>query len=157
MLAAHGSLLLDGTLPEAAQAAVANESREEIVCAELRALARLSSTVGPFVQLERRTGETALRAERREREYERRWLEAETRLRIAIADGRQQAEIDRLRDEIRELRARARGGAATIRAALQPAALLRDQARQRIARTRGRGLRPPPFWAGARQAGQRAA
>ena len=156
MLAAHGSLLLDGTLHNAAQAAVANDAREDIVRAELRALGRLARTVRPFVRAARRTGEAATRALERERAYERRWLEAEARLRIAIAEGQQQATIDALRDEIRELRAKARGGPAAIEAALPPATVIREQARQRIARTRIRELKPQAFWAAARQAGARA-
>jgi len=91
MLAEHGSLLLDGTLPEKAQAAVANEAREEVIVAELKALNKLR-----------------------------------------------------------------RGGPARIRAALPRAQQVRTFARERIARTNLREIRPQVFWAAARRASTQA-
>jgi len=152
MIEQHGSLLLDGTLLEEAQAAVANEDREQILRMELRALARLRALAKPALQ----EAAGQLRAERQERAYERRWLEAEAKLRIAFAEGRKQAEIDALAGEVADLRARARGGAAVIRAALPPAELVRNQARERLAAMRVGDLQPQRFWAAARQAAKRA-
>jgi hypothetical protein len=65
MLAAHGSLLLDGTLHEKAQAAVSNDDREVVIRAELRALRQLQRTVAPFERAQRqqtRAGVAAIRA-----------------------------------------------------------------------------------------------
>jgi len=152
MIEDHGSILLDGTLQEKAEAAVANEHREEIIRAELRALGVRRRDVAPFV----RAGQQAVAAERAERDYERRWFEAEARLRIAIAEGRKQVEIDALRAEVSSLKAQARGGAATINAAIPPADAVREAARQRIAGTKVRDLRPDVFWSAARRAGQKA-
>lgn len=156
MLEEHGSILLDGTILEEAQAALSNDAREEVVRAELRALSRQRRAVAPFVQAERRRGADALAEERRERAYERRWLEAEAQLRIKIAEGAKQVEIDALRDEIRALRMKSRGAAAVIAAAIPPAAELRQHARQTIATMRIRDIRPAPFWSASRRAAQKA-
>jgi GNAT superfamily N-acetyltransferase len=152
MLQEHGSMLLDGTLAEIAQAAVANEDRDSIIRAELRALAQLKRTAAPFVA----AGKEEVTAERRERAYERRWIEAETKLRQAIAVGEKQVEIDRLQGEVRNLRQKARGGPAVINAAIPPDALIRENARARIARMTIRGIRPDLFWAASRRASQTA-
>lgn len=156
MIAEHGSLLLDGTIHEQARAAVANEERDAVIRAELRALNQLRRTVEPFVEQARAEGAAALGAERRERAYERRWLEAESKLRIAIAEGRKQEEIDALEAEVRNLRQKARGGPATIRAGIPPASVLRDVARARVRGTRIRALVPETFWSAARRASERA-
>lgn len=153
MLAEHGSLLLDGSLLEQAQAAIANEERDEIIRIEMRALGRLRRTVGPF---ERAAARRAKTEGDRERAYERRWLEAETRLRIAIAEGHKQVEIDALKADLQALRAQARGGAALINAAIPPANVLRDAARARIAGTRIRDINPRVFWSASRKAAQQA-
>lgn len=149
MMALNGSILLDGSLHEKAQAAVANELREQVVRTELRVLANLRATVRPHV-------EHAVRAAQRERSYERRWLEAEARLRIAIAEGRKQVEIDALRSEIENLKKKALGGPAAIAGAIPPQQVITNNARERIARTRIRDIRPQLFWSAARRAGQAA-
>ena len=150
MLAEHGSLLLDGTLHEAARTAISNEDREVVIRAELRALGQLRRMAKPFVQ----AGEQALAAERAERAYERRWLEAERKLAIALERGQAQARIDELRAEVRHLRQKARGGAATIRAAIPPDSAIRALAQQRIAGTKIRALKPQVFWSASRKAAQ---
>jgi hypothetical protein len=105
MLAAHGSLLLDGTLLEEAQAAVANEGREQVVREELKALNKLKRTVAPFVG---------------------------------------------------DVKAKARGGAATIRRATPSAESLRTAARDRIASMIVKDIRPAVFWSASRKAQQAA-
>jgi GNAT superfamily N-acetyltransferase len=54
MLSLHGSLLLDGTLPEAAQQAVANTERELVIRQELRALAKKRRELDPFIKQQQR-------------------------------------------------------------------------------------------------------
>jgi hypothetical protein len=152
MLVEHGSMLLDGTLPAEAQASTANEVREGVVRAELRALWDLQQTAAPFVA-------QARREEQAERDYERRWLEAEAKLRIAIAEGRKQVEIDRLEQQVQELKARARGGAAEVRSlsrGIPSQSAIRDAARTRIQATRIIDLEPARFWAASRRAAQQA-
>src|SRR5262247_2179094 len=156
MLQSHGSILLDGTLMEQAQAASANEERETVLRAELRALLDLQRTTQPFVRAEQRTAAEQRRQAERERAYERRWFEAEAKLRIAIAEGRKQVEIDRLEDEVDRLHALARGGPAAIRRQLPTRQQVQTFVTERIAKTRVRDLRPSAFWATARRAAQEA-
>lgn len=156
MIRAHGSLLLDGSVVEEAQLAAANEVREGVIRAELRALWDLERKTRPAVRQARAELREEIRDLERERDYERRWLEAEAKLRIAIAEGRKQAEVDRLEAEIAELKAKARGGAATIRAAIPSAQVIAQTAQRRIAATRVKDLNPAAFWSAARKAAARA-
>jgi hypothetical protein len=136
MLAAHPSILTDGALRDRARAAVANTDRDALIRAEIAAAVKHS--------------------ERAQRSYERRWLEAEAKLRIAHEKGYQQVVIDKLTKEVQELKAKARGGAAAIRRALPTAKQLQAAAEARVARTRIRDLRPAVFWSAARQAAKKA-
>lgn len=149
MLLEHGSLMLDGTIHERARAAVMNDYRDQVLRDELRALAELKRTVAPFEKAEASRGAA-------QSAYQARWLEAESRLKIAIAEGRKQAEIDQLTDEVRNLRRQARGGAATIRAALIPDAVLKQLVGDRVAAMPIAQLKPETFWAAARRNGTKA-
>lgn len=126
MLAEHGSMLLDGTLTEAAQAAVQNETRDAIIRAEIRALNRLRRTVKPFQQAERADADARVAGEK-----------AKT---AAVAG------------ELKAERARVRRGPETIRAGVPPVTAVLDAARARVAATRIRDLRPGVFWTAARRA-----
>lgn len=152
MLAENGSVLLDGTLREQAAAAIATEERAAVVRAEMRALNELRKIARPFVK----AGEEALAAEQAERAYERRWLEAEARLRVAIAEKRKQAEIDALRTEVARMRAKARGGAASLRNAIPNDETIRALALERVRAMKVRDLRPYQFWTAATKASRRA-
>lgn len=152
MIREFGSLLLDGSLAEAAQASIANEDRDAIIRAELRALNQLRRTAKPFVK----AGEEKLAAERRERAYERRWFEAEAKLREAIAAGKKQVIIDELENEVKNLRQKARGGAAVINAAIPPMEVINENAKARIAAMKIGSINPSIFWSASRRAGQQA-
>jgi GNAT superfamily N-acetyltransferase len=158
MLEEHGSILLDGTLMDHAQASVSNEDREMVIRKEMRALGQLRRRVAPFVEqgkrAERAAGAATQAASEKERAYERRWFEAEAKLRVAIATGEQQVIIDQLTDEVNNLRQKARGGAAIIRAGIPPANVLRDAARAAIGDTLIRDVKPERFWSASRRAGQ---
>lgn len=156
LMAEFGSILLDGTLHDQAQAAVANEDRDAIIRDELRALAKMRRQVQPFQQLERTRALEAATQQARERDYERRWFEAEAKLRIALAEGRKQAEIDDLRQQLRDLRAQARGGAAVIAAAIPSTEAIKAAAGDRIAQTRIGALKPATYWAAAQRFAQQA-
>jgi hypothetical protein len=156
MLAEHGSMMLDGSLHERAQAAVANDLREQAIRMELRALWDLKRKVEPFVrQVEREAKQTARDAER-ERDYERRWFEAETKLRIALVQGRAKEEIAQLESVISELRAKARGAGVEIRESIPTRQTLETVAGDRVYRTRVRDLKPGLFWTAAQHASQQA-
>lgn len=149
MFERNGNALLDGTLHEKAQAAVANEDRDLVIRAELRALGQLRRTVGPFVA-------EAEKAAGKERDYERRYLEAEAKLRIAIAEGYKQVEIDKLKADLADLKSKQRGGAATIRAAMPPADVLKAAADARINALRIGSIQPQAFWSASRRSAQMA-
>lgn len=152
----HGSMLSDGTLTAKAQLTMTDLDQERVLRDELRALGELRRTVEPFVQAEQATAAAQGAQADRERAYERRWLEAEAKLRIAIAEGRKQAEIDALAAEVSALKQQRRAGASTIRAALPSAETLRTIARERIGATTIRNLKPAAFWSAARRAGREA-
>lgn len=153
MVAQYGDLLLDGGLADARKAASANEERETVIRAELRALQALRRQVGPFA----RQAATAARTEERaERDYERAWFEAEAKLRIAIAEGRKQVEIDRLTKDVARLKNKTRGAAPAIRRGLPNATLLRDAARAKIGASTIEHIRPNVWFEAARRNGMRA-
>jgi hypothetical protein len=132
MIAQHGDTLLDGSIIDARQTAAASEDREILVRAELRALRDLQRQVSPHVG---QAVEQATREAQRERDYERRWFEAEAKLRIAIAEGRKQTEIDALRAEVKSLKAKAKRVAPAIIDGIPNAAALREAARIRVGAT----------------------
>lgn len=127
MLERHGSMLLDGTLAEKAQGALANDQREAIVREELRALGRLRRAVSPFVR--QATKELA-----------------------AAKDTK----IDELSGQVADLKAQARGGPAKINAALPPDDVVREAAKLAVAGMRVRDIKPNVYWAAARRASQKA-
>jgi Large polyvalent protein associated domain 22 len=149
MLQEHGSILLDGTLHEKAQAAALDESRDVVLRDELATLIKLKRQVSPFEQL-------AVKEQIDERIYERRWLEAEAKLRIAIAEGYKQVEIDKLKADVRNLKAAARSGPKAVRDALPKAAVLRELAQATVARMQVRALNPSIYWTAARRASDKA-
>lgn len=150
MLAEFGSVLLDGNLYERAKSAVANDRREAVIRAEIRALRQLERKAKPFIQ----AGEDALAAERRERAYERRWLEAEGKLMAAIARQSRQTEIDELRKEVRRLKAYVRGGARQMREGMPTEDAVRAAARKVIAGLPVKSIKPATYWVASRKASQ---
>lgn len=147
-----GDLILDGKLSDEAKAAVANDGREAIVRAEMRALGQLRRVAAPFVA----QGRENVRDEQRERAYERRWFAAEAKLKLAEQKAESKEAIEALRQEVIALRKRARGGPTTVRAGIPDDGLLRQTAIDRIGRTRLRDIKPQTFWVAARQASQKA-
>lgn len=145
MLEEEPPMMLDGSIHEAAQRAVANEMREAVLKDELRALAKKKADVRAFEQgVEKRM--------RAEANYERRWLEAEAKLRIAIAEGRKQVEIDELQRKVSAAKALARSGPATIRGAIPSSRVLADQAKASVAGTKVSDLNPMLYWSNMRRA-----
>ncbi len=100
MKAKHGDILVDGSLVDVAREAVQNDYRGDVLRAEHLALARKRAEVKPFV-------DQAVEEANKERAYERDWKEAEAQLRIAMAEGRKQAEIDKIKADVKRLRNKA--------------------------------------------------
>ena len=153
MVEQYGDLLLDGGLADARRAASANEEREIVIRAEIRALEALRRQVGPFA---REAARAATVDATKERDYERQWFEAEAKLRIAIAEGRKQVEIDRLTKEVARLKARTRGAVPAITRGIPNARLLRDAAQVKIGATTVENIRPRLWFEAARRNGQQA-
>lgn len=149
MLAEFGSIQLDGSLPDRARAAAAGPAREKVIRAEVAALSRMRAAVQPFERASKKQAES-------QAVYERRWFEAETKLRIAMAEGHKQVEIDALKRELSSLKAETRGGASTIRGGIPPTDVVQQHARDVIAGIKLRDLKPMLFWARARQASTKA-
>lgn len=156
MVQRYGNLLLDGTLPEVAKGAAANLDRDAVIRAEMRALLKLQKTVEPFQRLERDKAKQTLADAQAERAYERRWLEAEAKLRIAMAEGAQQTTIDDLTAQLKAMRETARGGPAAIRAGIPSAGTLKQAAIERVNNLTIRNLKPDVFWSTSRRAAQQA-
>jgi hypothetical protein len=125
MTVAHPSTLTDGTLRARARQAV-GEHQATVVRAELAALAKMRRTAAPLVHAARVAGADALAA--------------------------QQETIDALTGDVRDLKARTRSGAATIRGALPSAAAVAAHALERVAGMKLTELRPTLFLAAARRA-----
>ena len=157
MAALFPSLLDDeAALTAAAQAALSDESRDRVVRAELRALNKLKRTAQPFQRAAAGAQRTESRDAERERAYERRWFEAEARLRVAMAEGRKQTEIDALKDDVSRLRQQARSGAVTVREGIPDTDAFRQAAETRIAGMRVSELTPQVFWSAATKASRKA-
>src|SRR3990172_1768799 len=149
----YGDLRLDGAVSDEAEKAVLGAQRETIILAELRALRARERLVKPQVT---QAVSEALTAERAERAYERRWLEAERKLAVLIERGAKQEEVEALRVQIAEQKASALRGRATLRVATPSLATVRALAEERIADTKVRDLRPQTHWVTARRAGREA-
>lgn len=157
MKAKYGDMISDGSLADEAEAAVLNDHQADVVHAEMRALRRLANKVKPFVREAERQGEAAVDEAEKEREYERRWLEAEHKLATAIAVGKKQAEVDALREAAQAAKAETAAGRRAFNAGIPDIAFVRQIAQDRINGTKVRDLRPMVFWTAARKAARAAA
>lgn len=97
----YGDKLTDGTIAEDAMSAVHSDERARVLRAELAAIRKKQREVKPYVDAAKDQGKEERARLQKEREYERRWFEAETRMRIAVERGAAQGEIDRLRAEVK--------------------------------------------------------
>jgi len=152
----HGDKLATGQLEALAREAVDSDHQADLLEAEQRALARKRREVGPFVEAERAAGRRELQEERAERDYERRWFEAEANLRLAIERGAKQADLDELRRRAEATKAELRAGARAVAASVPSTKALRAIAEARINATEVGALRPTLFWNAARRAGTEA-
>ena len=97
MVEQYGDTRFDGSIGEAAERALHNSSREDMLKIELRAIRKKASEVGGIVRA--KTKEAAAFANR-ERDYERRWMEAEKNLAIDIERGIAAEKIQQIKDAI---------------------------------------------------------
>jgi len=101
MRAEFGDDMTDGTLADEAMAAIHSDDRAKMLRAELAAIRKKQREVKPYTDAAKADAKKQERQIQKEREYERRWLEAEKNLAVAIERGAMQAEIERLRQEKR--------------------------------------------------------
>lgn len=148
MLAEHGSILLDGSLHEEAKAALSTEARDEVLREELRILGGLRAIARPHIK----AGDEALRAEKNERAYERRWFAAEA----ALKRETDKLKIRQLQAEVSSYRRKARGGPRAILAAVPSDSVIRNTAKAVVGRMRVRELKPGVYWRAAKAAAERA-
>lgn len=148
MLVAHGTLMLDPSLPEKARAAVNQDARDKRVRMELAALTRLKRQAAPHIA----AGRQATRDAVTEARHQERWRAAEAAVKVAEAQKRSKATIAQLRQEASQARALTRGGAATIAAGVPPVAAVRARVAARMASLAYRQLTPAIYWSAARQA-----
>ena len=151
MVRDYGGMLMDGSLTDAARAALASDEQAVVLKAEIRALHKLAREARPYLAL----GEDALAEERRERAYERRWLAAEAALTRAISEGKLKEEINRLKAEAVAWRKAVRGGPAQIRGAIADDSTFQHAAIERVRRIKIRDLHPMQFWTAGKRASAR--
>jgi hypothetical protein len=151
MIRRHGDIAVDGTVHDQARSAVMGKYRDDVVRLEMKALIDQQKAARPSVLAERERQEA-------ERAYERRWFEAEAKLKVAIAEGQKQAVIDSLTAEAAKARAEQiaarRGFLKDLRAgqAIPTADQLERIAEDQLADTRVGDVNPSRFWSGARKA-----
>jgi hypothetical protein len=100
----HGKMN-SAEIAEEAINAVFNDDQAKLLREELKAINRKRRDVKPFTDVVKGEGKAALSREKAEREYERRWFEAEKALALAIEKGVASVEIDRLKGESERLKA----------------------------------------------------
>jgi hypothetical protein len=88
-------------IAEEAVAAVHNDEEAKLLREELRAISKKAREVKPFTSAQKKEGAEALKQEKAERKYERRWMDAESKLKVAQAKSAKQEEIDELKEEVR--------------------------------------------------------
>lgn len=77
MVERHGDMLVDGTIAEEAINVMHNEERANILRTELLAIRKKQIEVSPFVRQAQKAANEEAKQAQRERDYERRWFDAE--------------------------------------------------------------------------------
>lgn len=144
----YGDKLIDGTLAEDARRAVYNDEQQKVILAELKALRKKQMEVRPFQRAE----EEKLRQSQKEREYELRWIEAENKLKMAIQEGRAQAEIEALRNAAKQARQAQAQGIKSVNEAIPTIDSVRKTAETIIQSKRVRDISPYDYYIMARKA-----
>jgi len=150
----HGDKLLGGELPEIARNAVLGES-SKIIEFELQAIRKKQREVAPFTKAADLKGRDALAEQRANAAYERRWLEAESNLKLAIAEGRKQSEIDELQKKLDTIEGAQREGQQLLKT-LPTLQQVRHWAEDEITKMRAGDVRPETYRVSARRAGRAA-
>lgn len=152
----YGDMLNDGTIADEALQAIHSDYQGQVLQAELRALKRKQREVSPFVKAEKKKGDEALQREKEEREYERRWMEAEKKLAIQIERGAAEEEIRKIKAEIRENKAAALKARREMEEGIPPLEAFRLWAVQAIGAKPVRSIIPSVYSRAEQKAGREA-
>jgi hypothetical protein len=150
----YGDMLNDGTIADEALQAIHSDYSAQVLRAELRALKRKQREVSPFVKAEAEKGADALKREKDEREYERRWLDAENKLKLAIEKGAADEEIRKLREEIRINKEGSRKARMEMEAGIPPLQAFKMWASQTIGAKAVKDIRPGEYARAEQKAGR---
>jgi hypothetical protein len=88
-------------IAQEALSAVHNDYEATLLREELKAINKKRREVKPFTDAEKKQGKENLQNEKAQRRYERRWMDAEAKLKVAEAKAAGKEEIDALKEEIR--------------------------------------------------------
>lgn len=152
MLEKFGDMQHDGSAAEEALKAVHGDETGELLRAELKAIERKRKEVKPFKKADK---EDAKQAEK-EREYERRWMEAEKNLAIAIERGAKDEEIRQLQDQIKADKEDARQGRKELKTTIPPLDYFKKLAAETIGGKALRGIKPGIYARAESKAGREA-
>lgn len=171
----HGDIRFDGTIAAEAINALHNDKREDMLKIELRAIRKKAAEVAPLIRAERQQSKEAAASAARERDYERRWMDAERKLAVAtekqagadaifdlrteIADNKAKAAAERKAGEqfvadalpSREQQGRTKSGATYVYQAFDPEPMKRAAAGM-IGQKQIRDLRPQGYMLAERNA-----
>lgn len=138
----YGDMLNDGTIADEALRALHTDYQGQVLRAELRALRRKQREVAPYVKAEKDQAKEAARREKAEREYERRWMDAEKKLAVEIERGAGEEKLRALREEIRSNKEAARRERMAMDAGIPPLEAFRNWAKETISQKPVRDIRP---------------
>lgn len=100
-----GDIRFDGSIADEANRALHNDKREDMLKIELRAIRRKAAEVAPTTRAIKDQAKADAAFAKREREYERRWMEAEKNLAIDIERGIAAERIAEIRQGIADEKA----------------------------------------------------
>lgn len=121
------------------------DDRAKLLREELKAINRKRREVAPFVQAAEQEGRTALEQEQAEREYERRWMEAEKALAVAIEKGKGAEEVRKLKEAAKQAKAQAKAERKLWRESVPPVEFFREAAARVIAAKTVSELKPGAY------------
>jgi hypothetical protein len=146
----------DMTMEETAAAAVLavhTDEQAKLLREELRAINRKRREVAPLVNAEKKE---SLNREKQERDYERRWMDAEKALAVAMAEGAKQTEIDELKAKIREEKENARITKLRVEGNIPPVEFFKEAARRHIGSLTVADIKPGLYSRAEAKAGREA-
>lgn len=95
-----GDIRFDGSIADEANRALHNDKREDMLKIELRAIRRKAAEVAPITRAIKDQAKADAAFAKREREYERRWMDAEKKLAIDIERGLAADQVAQIRQGI---------------------------------------------------------